>query len=245
VATREAFLATVRAHLGTRPPDNLPHPIEPVEGVPAVRYTRDLGDVGATFVERARRTGAEVRRVGDEAALAALVGEVVREEGVSRAVVSADPECVGVAAVLSSVGVEVVPFAAEEAQDDDDGPGADDVRRADDGRRADVARVAGAGLGVTGAAYGIAATGSLVLHSARAGGRSAGLLPPVHLGLVRSGNLLPDAGALFRHLDERLPGGPPSQLVLSSGPSRSGDIELVITIGVHGPGRVWVAVLDW
>jgi len=231
MSTREAFLGTVRAHLGTPAPANMPHPLEPVEGVPLVHYARDLSDVEGTFVERARRTGAVVRRVADDTGLAALVGEVVREEGIGRAVVSADPECDAVADMLAEAGVSVVAFG------DPSNSGADG--------RVDVAEVAAAQLGVTGAAYGIAATGTLVLHSGRAGGRSAGLLPPVHLGLVRSSNILPEAGALFRRLDDRLPDGLPSQLVLSSGPSRSGDIELVITIGVHGPGRVWVGVLDW
>ena len=101
-----------------------------------------------------------------------------------------------------------------------------------------------ADLGVVGAAYAIAATGTVVFDAARAGGRSASLLPPQIAVVVRMENVLRDAGELFRRMRERFPSGPPSQLVLCSGPSRSGDIEQTLTLGVHGPGRVFIGILE-
>jgi L-lactate utilization protein LutC len=99
-----------------------------------------------------------------------------------------------------------------------------------------------ADLGVVGALYGIAATGTVVFHAGRARGRSASLLPPAIAVVLREDAIVADAGEIFRHMAERLPEGLPSQLVLCTGPSKSGDIELELTTGVHGPGRVFIGI---
>jgi L-lactate utilization protein LutC len=134
-------------------------------------------------------------------------------------VVSCDPEATSTASHLEGLGVAVVPW---------DGP----------------ASAAAADLGVTGAVCGIAATGSVVVASDRAGGRSASLLPPVHAVLVRVGSLVATPADLWRDLGRLFPAGLPSQVVVITGPSRTADIELVLVCGVHGPGHVWVGLLE-
>ena len=84
----------------------------------------------------------------------------------------------------------------------------------------------------------------MVVSSARAGGRSASLLPPVHLALLPASRVLASASELWRRMGEHFPDGPPSQLVFISGPSRSADIEFTLTVGVHGPKRVWLGLLE-
>ena len=100
-----------------------------------------------------------------------------------------------------------------------------------------------ADLGVVGALHGIAATGTVVFHAGRAGGRSASLLPPAIVVLLHEDAIVAEAGDVFRRMGERLPDGLPSQLVLCTGPSKSGDIELELTTGVHGPGRIFIGIL--
>jgi L-lactate dehydrogenase complex protein LldG len=64
-------------------------------------------------------------------------------------------------------------------------------------------------------------------------------VPPAHICLVFRGTMV-------RELGEALPPGDdlPSNLVWVSGPSRSADLELVLTVGVHGPRSVDVIVVD-
>ncbi len=217
---RAAFLDRLRARLAAEEVPNLAHPLERVDGVPRPGYPPS-DDLVATLRAAAIAKGWHVRDPGaDRAGISELLAEVVREHDVRRAMCSADPEVVDadVAGILADLGVEVVPF---------DGPTAG----------ADVE------LGVTGAAFAIAATATFVQSSARAGGRSASLVPPVHLALVRQAQVVHTPADLWRDLPTRFPDGLPSQVVFASGPSRSADIEFTLTIGVHGPKVVWMGLL--
>ena len=92
-------------------------------------------------------------------------------------------------------------------------------------------------LGVSRALAGVATTGSVLLSSAE--GRRLQLLPPAHLVFVDAAEVVMHlAEALEKHKDEL-----PSALALHSGPSRSADIGQIMVQGVHGPGRLVVAVV--
>jgi hypothetical protein len=101
-----------------------------------------------------------------------------------------------------------------------------------------------AGVAVVRGEAAIAATASIVLDSRSNGGRSAALLAPVAVFVVRREDLLPTPADVFRRTAELWPNGLPSQVVLVSGPSRSADIEMTLTRGVHGPGEVHAVFLD-
>ena len=95
-----------------------------------------------------------------------------------------------------------------------------------------------AAVGITRCAAAIADTGTLLLLFDEARPRSTSLVPRVHLAVVREADLvasLPDAFA-------RIPSPPPSGLVFVTGPSRSADIEQLLTLGVHGPAEVHVVL---
>jgi L-lactate dehydrogenase complex protein LldG len=95
-----------------------------------------------------------------------------------------------------------------------------------------------AGLGVSAALSGAAATGTLVLSSRE--GRAPQLLPPVHLVWVEARTLHVELGAALDAARERAP--LPAALALHSGPSKSADIGRILVRGVHGPGRLVAAV---
>ncbi len=95
-----------------------------------------------------------------------------------------------------------------------------------------------AAVGLTGVHAALACTGSLVMISAPGLPRTASLLPPAHVAVVRPGDILPD---LESFLSEKSSGiGDTSCITLVTGPSRTADIELAITLGVHGPGELVV-----
>jgi L-lactate dehydrogenase complex protein LldG len=94
------------------------------------------------------------------------------------------------------------------------------------------------GAGVSQALYGLADTGSVVLAASPEEPRANSLLPAVHVSLLAEDRIVPDLAALFRALGNDLP----SALAIVTGPSRSGDIEQTLVVGVHGPGEVHVVL---
>lgn len=93
-------------------------------------------------------------------------------------------------------------------------------------------------LGITGTDWGIARTGTLVLKSASGRGRAVSLLPPRHLAFLSVTTIVDDLIALIAEL--KLQGHPPAAIELITGPSRTSDIEMDLSIGVHGPVQVYV-----
>ncbi|MFT5223679.1 MAG: L-lactate dehydrogenase complex protein LldG [Glaciecola sp.] len=104
--------------------------------------------------------------------------------------------------------------------------------------------LADAAVGVVTAVAAVAATGSVVVDAASASGRSISLLPDVAIFVVDVRTIVDTPSDFLRDHPARWPQGPPSQVVLVSGPSRSADIEMTLTVGVHGPGEVHVVLVD-
>ena len=85
---------------------------------------------------------------------------------------------------------------------------------------------------------GIAETGSLVSLSSRGKPVQAGLLPPHHIALLAAKNIHKSLDGFFSLWGSGLP----TNLTLETGPSRTADIELTLTVGVHGPERLTIIV---
>lgn len=101
-----------------------------------------------------------------------------------------------------------------------------------------------ADIGITGVDYAIAETGTCVLLTRKKVSRVVSLLPPVHIAVVESGQVLPSLDELFTlRRREFMSGRLGSYMNLISGPSRSADIEYKLISGVHGPGEVHMVLL--
>jgi len=98
-------------------------------------------------------------------------------------------------------------------------------------------------VGVTMAQAAIAETGTLVLESEKERHRLVSLLPPVHVAIVRSADICSTIGDALKQLrgrEEEMS----RAITFITGPSRTADIELTLTVGVHGPKELYVIVLD-
>ena len=204
------------------PPNPLSRPFRSGEGARGARATR-------TFMEAVERIGGEVFECRSES-IAFEISQFLRREGVGELLAwgRSSPTMDGILTRLEADGLRLIEPEVP------DGPAEE--------RSARLSRYARMAAGITGAVAGLEDAGTLVLPSGPGRSQLASLLPPLHLAVL-------DAADIYSSLEAWLLSNGPrwlqdaSGLVLVSGPSRTADIEMTLTIGVHGPKRVVVFVV--
>ncbi|MGH3089878.1 MAG: LutC/YkgG family protein [Rubrobacteraceae bacterium] len=180
-----------------------------------------IEDPPARFLEELEALGGHGKRVGSMKEARDYILQIARERE-AKLLVRWDVEelkRLGIGEPLKREGVEVVVW-----------------RDLEDFR--DVA--AKADIGLSTAEWAIAETGSLVLTSGPGKGRTVTLLPPTYVAIVPVDRLLRTTNDAFGKYAD---GNVPPNLCFHTGPSRSGDIEMSLAIGVHGPGDVHVLLV--
>ena len=173
------------------------------------------------FKTKAEAVSAEVHRVGGAAAALEVVTGVLAAEGVAdtpgqRAVWCEGPLLAGLDRAALSQRFPGLGFEVTREQ------------------------AAHSRVGVTEFDWALADTGTLAQDASDPRLRLASALTETHVALVRSDSLLPGLGALLAQVEpQRM-----RYLACVTGPSRTADIERVLTIGVHGPRRLVIVVVD-
>jgi L-lactate dehydrogenase complex protein LldG len=90
----------------------------------------------------------------------------------------------------------------------------------------------------------VARTGSVLISSRQASGRTLSIFPPAHIIVAYTTQLVPDIKEGFDAIKEKYNGDLPSMINLNSGPSRTADIEKTLVLGAHGPKESYVFLLD-
>ena len=218
---RTGFLQAIRhrTQAGRYKPTNAPDVAwtgEPREGEP-------IEDPPARFIEELEALGGHARRVATREEARDYVLELARERE-AELLVRWDVdelETLGVDGPLGGAGIEVVVWR----------------------ELADFREVTGqADVGLSTAAWAIAETGTLVLEGGPGMGRSVTLLPPTHVAVVPVERILRTVPEAIAKYAGRA-GGLPANVSFHTGPSRSGDIEMALFVGMHGPGDVHVVLV--
>ena len=211
---REEILGKVREALG-RKPGMPPPPIPPMARIAPRKAGEPEAEITQLLAEIEKLSGV-TRRLADRDALRVALAELVQTEEVRRATVWTTPDFAvwGVAETLQTLGVELVSA------------------------QADKHLVAACELGVTGADAALPETGTLLLRSSPERPRVVSLLPRVHLAIFTPSALRADLHQAFADAKDA------GYSVLVTGPSRTADIELTLTLGVHGPKSLYAWVLN-
>jgi L-lactate dehydrogenase complex protein LldG len=216
---RDAFLQRVRQAVAE---GNRAGAAPGLPGRGSVGYQGADSNPVQRFCEQLTAAGAKAHVVPDGAAAVERILELVQEKSARRVLL-------GRGTVLDGLGL--LPRLRERGLEVDVVDALEPQAQRDAFFKADV--------GISGVAYAIAETGTLVMVSRAQDPRSLSLLPPVHIAVLDQRQLLPDLFDLFAEL-EADKGQLPSCLSLITGPSKTGDIELRLVTGVHGPGEVHV-----
>jgi L-lactate dehydrogenase complex protein LldG len=88
--------------------------------------------------------------------------------------------------------------------------------------------------------WALADTGSLVADQTAVEQRLASTLPTIHIAIIGTDRILADKSAVFTRINPAAS----RYIAFITGPSRTADIERVLTIGVHGPKRLIIVFVD-
>ena len=213
-SAREETLGNVRDALGRRA--NAPAaPIPPTARVAPRTPGDPEAEIGQLLAEIGKLNGT-TRRLANRDEFRTALAELVKTEDVKKATLWTTPDLVkwGVAASLEALGVEIVSA------------------------QADKHLAAACELGVTGVDAALPETGTLQLLSSPERPRVVSLLPRVHLAIFTPAVLRGDLHQAFASARNA------GYSVFVTGPSRTSDIELTLTLGVHGPKSLYAWVMN-
>jgi L-lactate utilization protein LutC len=214
-SNRDSFLQRIRDAVKA---GNHPGAAPALEARGNTGYQGAGADPLATFCEAFRNAGGQPYVVADAAAAVERVLQIVHEKAARKVLLGRGEvlDKLDLRTRLAGAGLDV--FLAGRERDE----------------------FFAADVGISGADYLVAETGSIIALARPDEPRSLSLLPPVHIVVATRAALLPDLFDLFAALGAEPGAVPnvPSCLTIITGPSKTGDIELKLVTGVHGPGEV-------
>ncbi len=103
-------------------------------------------------------------------------------------------------------------------------------------------------IGITLADYAISESGTIVLYNNKIQNRNSSLIVPIHIAILKKENILKSIFDLVSRISHDYRGLENIRelsncITLITGPSRTADIELNLTLGVHGPKELYVIVM--
>lgn len=171
----------------------------------------------ASFMEAARRVGAEVNQLESTGDAAAYIA--AKSSGTTLVPQTLLTEKTNLHATLKEAGVEVY-----------------------EGNFRNAGNVPAAG--VTFCNFAMADTGTVVLESTDENIRLATTLPELHFVIVDPETILEDNLAAVAPMTSLHTGSEPKFVAYITGPSRTADIERVLTIGCHGPRELHILLIE-
>ncbi|MDR0920975.1 MAG: lactate utilization protein C [Lactobacillales bacterium] len=234
IQNREPFLQNLRERLNIERADVRTHPFQPVNDLPhetlAGLSQEELLEVAK---KRVPFINAEIVET-TEADLAETLKKLVAEYGGGE--------------VMTSTDERFADFGLADFQGQDgDGYTMHQWKVGEEYREENIATAQGSNVAIAFAEFLLAESGSIVVESTPGQGRTLHFLPTHYLSIVPMSKIVARTTQFADFYQEKLERGEKigSDVNIISGPSNSGDIEMVLVTGLHGPIEVkYVVVKD-
>jgi len=183
--------------------------------------SQNVGDyLFAEFEKRGQAASAEIFRVKTAVEAGEIVTNLAKFTNAKKIVTVDSPlqKATGMKEKLKSLGMLVYNTATDIAE-----------------------HAESAEIGISAVEFGIAESGSVCMDGYSFENRLVSMLPPIHIVFLNSKNIVLGITEAFEIISQVYQQGYVSFI---TGPSRTADIERVLTIGVHGPSRFIIIAID-
>ena len=187
---------------------------------PALAACSCSADFFSDFETRAKNAAAEVFRVKTAVEAKEVITNLVKYTNARKVVAVDSPlqRAAGINAALTELGVTLYTEQADIAE-----------------------HAESADIGISAVEFGIAESGSICQDALAFESRLVSMLPPVHVAFMSSSNVVQGVSEAMEVISQVYDHG---YISFITGPSRTADIERVLTIGVHGPSRLVIIAVD-
>gem|GEM_PF-142981 len=199
------------------------------------------------FEARGKAASAEIFRVKTAAEGKQIIAELAETTGAKKIVAVDGPlqDASGIIDELKNMGLEVYTSTTDIAEHVDTSGIIDELKNMGlevYTSTTDIAEhVDTADIGISAVEFGIAETGSVCMDGYAIEHRLVSMLPPLHIVFMNSSYIVPGVNEALEVLSKVFNRG---YISFITGPSRTADIERVLSIGVHGPCRFVIIAVD-
>ena len=228
---REAFFSTIRQNIKTPPDGKAPRIENPMDGLFTQRETtvEDRRDLRERFIQEWTNLGGKAFPVKDRNELAQALKGIIQERNIQKAMRWDHPELttLKLEEVFSEAQASLSKWPLDKNYDNW------------------IGKAAAMDAGIVWADIAMTETGTVVLPASSPGQpTSVCVLPITLIAIFTTAQLVDGFAGVVKLFKERYGTNLPTTTTFISGPSRTTDIEMVLTIGVHGSRYVYALILD-
>lgn len=227
---REVFLDNLYNKLNSKPEDCQSHPYVPINNLPNQRLSdKSKDELLGICQEKIKELNIEMTEV-TESNLEDKLKEIITSFGEGHMILPTDKRFSSLKPFFENEYGDKVSYWQEGSEY----------------RDKNIMAAEHANIGIAFAEYLLAESGSIVVETSPGQGRSLHFLPTHYISIIPKSQIVPRSTQAANDYADRIKRGEKtgSAIHIISGPSNSGDIEMQLVIGLHGPLKVHYLVIS-